>query len=77
MNLGYDAETKSLYIDVAAGVSAECLEIHDGVVLDFDTEGKLVGIDIHNVTLLPQELEIPLYVPAPEKILGKPTSFND
>jgi uncharacterized protein YuzE len=77
MNLGYDPETNSLYIGVAVGVSAECVEIHDGVVLDFNSEGTLVGIDIHNVTLLPQELEIPEHVPAPEHVLGNPTPSDD
>lgn len=77
MNLGYDAETNALYIDVAEGISAECVEIHDGVVLDFNSDGILVGIDIHNVGLLPQELEIPERIPAPESMLGNPAPADD
>ena len=30
MNLGYDSDTDALYIDVAEGISAECLEIWKG-----------------------------------------------
>ena len=77
MNLGYDAETNALYIDVAEGTSAECVEIHDGVVLDFNSDGILVGIDIHNVSLLPQELGIPERIPAPERMFGNLAPADD
>jgi len=30
--------------------SAESLEISDGVLLDYDADGKLVGIDIDNAS---------------------------
>ncbi len=76
MNLGYDAETESLYIGVAEGVSAECVEIYGGVVLDFDSNGVLVGIDIHRVGSLPQELEIPERIPIPAGASGASASNN-
>ena len=63
MRLSYHAETESLYIDVANGASAECLEICDGVVLDFDSSGAQVGIDIDRVRSLPQVLKIPDCLP--------------
>ena len=59
MRLGYQAETESLYIDVADGISAECVEICDGVDPGFDSNGKLMGIDIDRVSSLPQVLKIP------------------
>jgi uncharacterized protein YuzE len=59
MRISYHAETESLYIDVAGGISAECVEICDGVVLDYDSTGKLVGIDIDRVSALPQVLKVP------------------
>lgn len=59
MRLSYHSETESLYIGVADGVSAECVEICDGVVLDYDSNGVLVGIDIDQVSSLPQVLKIP------------------
>lgn len=77
MNLGYDAETDALYIAVSEGISAECLEICDGVILDFDSNGSLVGIDIHRVSSLPQELEIPDRLPAAVEALGASTSSDD
>jgi len=42
----YYPETDSLYIDLADRPGAETREVAAGVVLDFDAEGRLVGIDI-------------------------------
>lgn len=38
----------SLYIDLSERPSVESREITEGVVLDYDAEGNLVGIDIDN-----------------------------
>ena len=46
MKLNYYPETDSLYIDLSEHPSAESREISEGVVLDFDERGGLVGIDI-------------------------------
>lgn len=46
MKLRYYADTDSLYIDLADRPSADSREVTPGVVLDFDTTGALVGIDI-------------------------------
>jgi uncharacterized protein YuzE len=46
MKLNYYADTDSLYIDLAERPSVESREISDGVVLDYDGNGCLVGIDI-------------------------------
>ncbi len=46
MKLHYFPETDSLYIDLADRASADSREITDGVVLDYDAQGRLVGIDI-------------------------------
>ncbi len=50
MKLNYHPETDSLYIDLSEQPSAESREISEGVVLDYDTHGKLVGIDIDNAS---------------------------
>jgi uncharacterized protein YuzE len=50
MKFYYYAETDSLYIDLAERSSVESTEVAPGVVLDFDTEGRLVGIDIDNAS---------------------------
>jgi uncharacterized protein YuzE len=50
MMLNYYPETDSLYIDLAEKTSVESKEITEGVVLDYDATGNLVGIDIDNAS---------------------------
>ena len=50
MKLNYYPETDSLYIDLSEKASVDSKEISEGVVLDYDVEGNLVGIDIDNAT---------------------------
>jgi uncharacterized protein YuzE len=51
MKLQYYPETDSLYIDLASRPSAESREVSEGVVLDYDADGSLVGIDIDKASL--------------------------
>ncbi len=50
MKLNYYPDTDSLYIDLSVRPSAESREVSAGVVLDYDDEGNLVGIDIDNAS---------------------------
>ncbi|MFN2377651.1 MAG: DUF2283 domain-containing protein [Candidatus Binatia bacterium] len=50
MKLNYYPETDSLYIDLAERPSAESREISAGIVLDYDKDGALVGIDIDHAS---------------------------
>lgn len=50
MRLNYYADTDSLYIDLADRPSVESREVSTGVVLDYDAEGRVVGIDIDNAS---------------------------
>ena len=50
MKLNYYSETDSLYIDLSEQPSVESREISEGVVLDYDAAGNLVGIDIDNAS---------------------------
>lgn len=50
MKINYYPETDTLYIDLPGQDSAESKEISEGIVLDYDTEGTLVGIDIDNAS---------------------------
>ncbi len=50
MKLNYYPETDSLYIDLAERNSVESKEVSEGVVLDYDEKGNLVGIDIDNAS---------------------------
>lgn len=50
MKLNYYPETDSLYIDLSEKASVESREISEGIVLDYDAGGNLVGIDIDNAS---------------------------
>ena len=50
MKLNYYPETDSLYIDLSEKTSVESKEISAGIVLDYDANGNLVGIDIDNAS---------------------------
>ena len=51
MKLNYYPDTDSLYIDLSHRPSVESREISEGVVLDYDESGHVVGIDIDNASL--------------------------
>jgi uncharacterized protein YuzE len=46
MKLRYYKDTDSLYIDLSSEPSVESKEISTGIVLDYDKNQNLVGIDI-------------------------------
>jgi uncharacterized protein YuzE len=50
MKLAYYPETDSLYIDLSERPSAESREVSEGIVLDYDAAGNLMGIDIDNAS---------------------------
>ncbi|MBU2445087.1 MAG: DUF2283 domain-containing protein [Bacteroidetes bacterium] len=50
MKLNYYPETDSLYIDLSEKKSVDSKEVSDGVVIDFDETGTIVGIDIDNAS---------------------------
>jgi uncharacterized protein YuzE len=52
MKLNYDQETDSLYIDLNARPSVDSREIQDGIVIDLDADGRIVGIDIQRASEL-------------------------
>ena len=50
MKLNYYPDTDSLYIDLSGKSSANSHEISEGIVLDYDESGSIVGIDIDNAS---------------------------
>ena len=50
MRLMYYRDTDSLYIELSSKASADSQEIADGIVLDYDAGGNIVGIDIDNAS---------------------------
>ena len=50
MRIAYYPDTDSMYIDLSAKKSSDSTEVSPGVVLDYDEDGNLVGIDIDNAS---------------------------
>lgn len=50
MKINYYSDTDSLYIHLLDKPSFDSQEISEGVVLDYDENGNLVGIDIDNAS---------------------------
>ncbi len=50
MKLSYYKDTDSLYIDLSSRPSADSREISEGIVLDYDADGNIAGIDIDNAS---------------------------
>ena len=46
MKIDYFPETDTLYIDLTSRPSVESQEIADGVVVDYDASGTIVGLGI-------------------------------
>ena len=51
MKINYYPETDSLYIDLSHKPSVDSREVSEGVVLDYDETGNIVGIDIEHASL--------------------------
>ena len=50
MKLNYYPETDSLYIDLSSKPSKESQEISEGIVIDYNEDGHITGIDIDNAS---------------------------
>ena len=50
MRLDYYPETDSLYVELRAGPGAETREVSDGLNVDFDAAGNVIGFDIDHAS---------------------------
>jgi len=50
MKLNYYPATDSLYIDLSSKTSKESVEVSEGIVIDYDEDGHIAGIDIDNAS---------------------------
>ena len=50
MKIEYDQQADAMYIRLRVGVVAESEEVRPGVVLDFDTQGQVLGIEMLDVS---------------------------
>ena len=48
----YYADTDMLYIRLADGISVESEEVAPGVVLDFDGDNRLLGVEVEDASKL-------------------------
>jgi len=63
MKIEYDPKADAMYIRLLAGEVTESDEVRPGVVLDFDVNGRVLGIEMLNVSLRtdnPRELAMEL-----------------
>jgi len=67
MRVKVDMESDTLYFRLSEEEIVECKETSDGVILDYDEDGKVVGIEISNIKdrfsmedLSNMEVELPL-----------------
>ena len=63
MKIEYDPKADAMYIRLLAGEVAESDEVRPGIVLDFDIDGRVLGIEMLDVSLRtdnPRELALEL-----------------
>jgi uncharacterized protein YuzE len=61
MKFKYYPETDTLYVELKEIPSVESEEVADGVVVDYDESGEIVGIEIENVSRR-DNLDLPFVV---------------
>ncbi len=52
MRLSYNPQTDSLYIHLSEQPSTDSDEVADNVIIDFDAQGGIVGIDVQHASQL-------------------------
>jgi uncharacterized protein YuzE len=50
MKIEYDKQVDALYIRIQEKDVARTQEVSDGVNLDFDTEGRVIGLEVLNAS---------------------------
>ncbi len=63
MKVEYDPKADAMYIRLIAGTVVDSDEVRPGVVFDFDAEGRVLGIEMLDVSLRtdnPRELAMEL-----------------
>ena len=68
MKAQYDPAADAMYICLAAGTVADSAEVRDGVVLDYDANGRVLGIEVLNLSRRadnPREMAFELMPSAP------------
>jgi len=53
LRFSYDPEAGAGYIELAEGTAVETVPCENGVNLDFNKSGELVGVEIYNADTIP------------------------
>jgi uncharacterized protein YuzE len=71
MKMKYYDDTDSLYIDLSEKTSVESLEVAPGIVVDFDENNNIVGIDIDRASRILNLSELDITgIPAKKLVLS-------
>ena len=70
----YYDETDSLYIDLSEKPSAESLEVAPGIIVDFDENNNIVGIDIDKASKVLNLSELEISSVPSKKFIFSPAS---
>lgn len=68
MKVQYDPVADAMYIRLAEGTVADSDEVRDGVVLDYDASGRVLGIEVLDLSRRatnPREMAFELVASAP------------
>ena len=57
MKVRYDRETDAIYIKLGEGKYLESEEIEKGVVVDYSKDGKVIGIEILNISSRREDMQ--------------------
>lgn len=50
MKLEFDRKTDSAYLEISAGEIVRTQQLEPGVIIDYDAEGSVVGIEILSIS---------------------------
>ena len=50
MKVQYDPAADAMYIRLSEGIVADSDEVRDGVVLDYDANGRVLGIEVLSIS---------------------------
>ncbi len=57
MRVRVDAQSDAIYLDLTQGKIESSEEVADGIILDYDAKGSLVGIEILDASKKSQDTE--------------------
>ncbi len=46
----FDEETDILYLSLREGISVDSEEVAEDVRVEYDKQGQIIGVEIHNIT---------------------------